>query len=220
MRQIEQKNKVLAVCQRGFTLVELMIVIVIFGILTSVLVPGVATLLSQQDVKGSSERVRALFLFARSQAAVENVALQVVMTPAQGPSGGVLRVYQGSSTSCVFEDNSPLVRELELVSGAGGHVTSLDSSQSGRFELPTSSRITEISPQIIQEEGICFRPDGSVRDAETNLPIAAPPGTNYGAGDVVLVLQDHIVVGENSNIPQGTPLRVLIPYNGIARVTF
>ena len=206
--------------QEGFTLIELMLVVVIFSILASTLVPGVSGLLSQQDVKSSSEKVRSIFQFARSQSAVENVAHQVIITLAQGDSGGTLRVLRGNSTSCVFNNSSPLVRKMELVSIVGANVTAVDGAEAGRFDLPTRTRITSLEPNEIVEDGICFRPDGSVRDAETNLPVIAAPGSGYGAGDVVLVLQDHIVANQGGSAPTGTPLRILVPYNGIARVTF
>lgn len=206
--------------QKGFTLIELMLVVVIFSILASTLVPGVSGLLSQQDVKSSSEKVRSIFQFARSQSAVENVAHQVIITLAQGDSGGTLKVLRGDSTSCVFTNSSPLVRKMELVSIVGSNVTAVDGTEPGRFDLPTRTRITSLEPNEIVEDGICFRPDGSVRDAETNLPVIAAPGSDYGAGDVVLVLQDHIVANQGGSAPTGTPLRILVPYNGIARVTF
>ena len=206
--------------EAGFTLIELMLVVVIFSILASVLVPGVSGLLARQDVKTSSEKVRSLFQFARSQAAVENIAHQVIITPAAGESGGRLDVYRGDSTSCVFSDSSPLVRKIELVSIVGANVTITDGAEAGRFDIPTRTRITSIEPNEILNKGICFRPDGSVRDAETNLPVVAVPGSGYGAGDVVLVLQDHIVANQWGSAPTGTPLRILVPYSGIARVTF
>ena len=206
--------------ENGFSLIELMLTIVIFSILATALVPGVSSLLARQDAKGASEQVRALFQFARTQAAVDNIAHQVVILPAQGPSGGVLRVYQGASSSCTFDITSSLVREVELTSVVGGSAVSIDGSEAGRIEIPTRTRLVEVLPDDILEAGICFRPDGSVRDAVTNLPIIAQAGTDYGAGDVVLVLQDHIVRSEGNITPRGTPLRVLLPYSGIARVTY
>ena len=162
-----------------------MLTIVIFSILATTLVPGVSSLLARQDAKGASEQVRSLFQFARTQAAVDNIAHQVVITPAQGPSGGTFAVYQGNSSSCTFDVTSPLVREVELTSVVGGSAVSVDGSEAGRIEIPTRTRLIEVLPANILDAGICFRPDGSVRDASTNLPVIAQAGTDYGAGDVV-----------------------------------
>jgi prepilin-type N-terminal cleavage/methylation domain-containing protein len=208
--------------EHGFSLIELMLVVVIFSIMAGTMMPGVSSILSRQDVAGSTEKIRGVFEFTRSQAAVLNVAHQVILSPEDGDSGGKVSVYKGTSTSCVFDSSNILVRELELVSIIQGDVSTTDGSTPGMVRLPTTTRITSISPGEISEDGICFRPDGSVRDADTNLPVIADPAGNYGAGDVLVVLQDHVVTGSGaeSSAPIGTPLRILIPYSGIARVTF
>ena len=199
----------------GFSLIELMLTIVIFSILATTLVPGVSSLLARQDAKGASSKFGLFFQFARTQAAVDNIAHQVVITPAQGPSGGTFAVYQGNSSSCTFDVTSPLVREVELTSVVGGSAVSVDGSEAGRIEIPTRTRLIEVLPANILDAGICFRPDGSVRDASTNLPVIAQAGTDYGAGDVVLVLQDHIVRSEGNNTPSGTPFAYCSPTAGL-----
>ncbi len=208
---------------KGFSIVELMISVVIFSILAAVLVPGVTGILNRQDVKGTAEKVREVFVFAKAQAAVHNVAHRVALIPASGASGGKLIVTQGTETSCSFAATDTQVLELRLVSIAQKDVTTTDGSVPGLERIGTPSRITEVTPPDILTLGLCVRPDGSVRDANTNLPVAANPGvSSYGAGDVMIAVQDHIVSGAGSAnfVPSGTPLRVLVPYSGVARVTY
>ncbi len=218
---------VISMCRRqdpqGFSIVELMISVVIFSILAAVLVPGVSGILNRQDVKGTAEKVREVFVFAKAQAAVHTVAHRVMLTPASGASGGTLIVTQGTETSCSFAATDTQALELRLVSVALKDVTGTDGTTPGLQQIGTPSRITEITPPEILQLGLCFRPDGSVRDANTNLPVTSNPGvSSYGAGDVMIAVQDHIVSGAGSTnfIPSGTPLRVLVPYSGVARVTY
>jgi hypothetical protein len=117
-----------------------------------------------------------------------------------------------------------LIRHLILDASQDGNVNTVDPSHPEIQRISSTTQIAGVSPASILNSGLCVRPDGSIRDAGTNQPVAPPAGTTaYGAGDVLLTLQDNVVThsgGAPSYVPQGTPLKVLIPYNGIARTTY
>jgi type IV fimbrial biogenesis protein FimT len=66
--------------QRGFTMVEVMIVVFIIGILTAIVVPGMGKMIRNQRVKTAAFDVFASLTFARSEALKRNS--NVTITPA------------------------------------------------------------------------------------------------------------------------------------------
>jgi prepilin-type N-terminal cleavage/methylation domain-containing protein len=210
---------------RGFTLVELMMVVTIMAVLMTLFGPGASNVRKGTDLLDSAEIVRETLEFARSSAATNNRAHRVRFFQAAPDNGGMIQVYRGSTNACLFNATDPIIRELFLQ--AGGNDSSVNTAEINAPELKrlgSTVQITSISPKAIASEGVCFRPDGSVRDAATNRPIVPlDAGGLYGAGDVLLTLQDNIVTLNGpspSYTPTGTPLRIILPYNGLARLVY
>ncbi len=210
---------------RGFTMVELMMVVLIFMVLMTFFGPGASNVGRATDLLDSAEIVRETLEFARGSAATNNRAHRVRFLTAAPDNGGMIQVYRGATNSCLFQATDPVVRELFLQAGADDStVNTAEATAPELKRLGSTVQITSISPKAIVSEGVCFRPDGSVRDAATNRPIEpATAGGQYGAGDVLLTLQDNIVTLNGASptyTPSGTPLRIILPYNGLARVVY
>jgi type II secretory pathway pseudopilin PulG len=210
---------------RGFTLVELMMVVMITMVLMSLFGPGSSNVRRGTDLLDSAEIVRETLEFARSSAATNNRSHRVRFLSAAPDNGGMIQVYRGATNACLFDPSDSMIRELFLQAGADNStINTAEATAPELKRLGSTVQITAISPKAIVSEGVCFRPDGSVRDAATNRPIEpADVGGLYGAGDVLLILQDNIVTlngASPSYTPTGTPLRIIIPYNGLARLVF
>jgi len=68
--------------QRGFTMVELLLVLAIFAVLAAIAAPNMGTMIRTQRVKTASFDVFSSLVFARSEAVKRNTA--VTITPATG----------------------------------------------------------------------------------------------------------------------------------------
>lgn len=90
--------------QKGFTLVELMIVVVIAAILASVAVPSFRSFIQGQAVKSAATDLHASFALARSEAVKRAARILVTST-----SGGWIMGWQvttDAATPVVIEDRA------------------------------------------------------------------------------------------------------------------
>lgn len=210
----QEKNR------RGFSLVELMMVIIIVIILASFMVPGIMGTSSTQDAKEVAAKVVDVITFAKAQATLTNRAHRIHIEPAGANDGGMLVVERGDTAICAFVD--PLtVRTVVLQYEGDQSVISVSADDPTLETIWTATRIVEVAPDAAAQNDICVRPDGSIRDAVTNMPVQPGQDTGYGAGDVVIVLEENAVSGTPPDFtPTGAQFRVILPYNGIGRVTY
>ncbi|WP_353623145.1 GspH/FimT family pseudopilin [Halospina sp. K52047b] len=150
MRRIGMENSVrtAGLTQRGFTLVELMIVIVLLAVIAAVAVPGFQTLVENNQVTSSTNRLVGALNFARSQALREGQ--QVTLQPTSGDwdqgfqvvmGGNTLRQFQGSETRMAISGNAVTFRgnglatsneTLRLCGDSGGNDRRIDISRGGQ----------------------------------------------------------------------------------------
>ena len=76
-----------AVFQRGFTMIEVLLVMVILGVLITIAVPSFTNYISSQKVKTASFDLYAAMLFARSEAIKRRVNVTVAATGGDWKNG-------------------------------------------------------------------------------------------------------------------------------------
>lgn len=93
----------------GFTIVELMIVVVIIGVIAGFAVPQYGSLMSKKSLLSESRRLTSVLKLARSEARARG-ALITITRPDTTDWGGTLTVSEGVGTD---------LEEIEITEGRG-----------------------------------------------------------------------------------------------------
>lgn len=192
---------------RGFTLIEMMVVISIIMILTMYALPNVMGAMKTQPIKAATNAVMDTFLFAKMGAANDFNAYGVLVDPTSGSGQGSLQVFEGTSPACssIDFDTGTAIRTLDFGNAASG----VDFGQDD-----ADIRIIQITPASVQR--LCFTPSGRLVDANTNKPVPSQD-SHYGAGDYIISIARF---DEVTSTEVGLVHHVIVPYSGRARFTF
>lgn len=112
-RIASQPRPLLRARQRGVSLVELMIVMVVLGILTSIAIPAFKEMSANQRVKAGANDLLASFHLARSEAIKRNASVYVVAS-GTGWSGGWAVTTSNTDTYATCSGATPPASCLRL----------------------------------------------------------------------------------------------------------
>lgn len=90
----------------GFTLIELVVTMVVFGILLAIAVPSFVSLVDSLRVKRAGDAINAFLVNAKSEAIKRNADVSVVFQSAGGGTSWCAGMVQGASCDCFATPNT------------------------------------------------------------------------------------------------------------------
>ncbi|MFP3979592.1 GspH/FimT family pseudopilin [Marinobacter sp. KMM 10035] len=178
---------------RGFSLLELMIVVVIAAILINIVIPSLTTLINSQERKGALNDLMGVFAFARQHAVMNGAIITVCPLDAANSCG---RDWNSDIHAFLDPDNTRALSAnenlLRTISPSGG----------GRLVARSLNR------SFFQ-----FRPTGFIHSDLGNITWCPESGENKLAGQIIISRGGRVRIAKDTDsdgIPEdsrGRPIR-------------
>src|SRR5947207_1891214 len=101
VRVVRRMSRNLRRCHRGFSLVEIMVVVALIGVLAGVAIPAISGGLKQYEVLSAGQQVASTIRTARWQAVAKNKNLQIRF---DYPAGGEYQVVDAADGTTAIGD--------------------------------------------------------------------------------------------------------------------
>ncbi|SER48575.1 MULTISPECIES: GspH/FimT family pseudopilin [Halopseudomonas] len=104
---------------KGFTLIELMVILTILAVVALIAVPSFTTLIRDNRTEAQAETLNALFQFARSEAVIRKIDTFVVIDPSKGE----IEVFASSVHGDLLRTSSfdPTIISLDVSATTAGY---------------------------------------------------------------------------------------------------
>ncbi|MDK2124870.1 pilus assembly FimT family protein [Parachitinimonas caeni] len=159
---------------RGFTLIELVSVLMIMGIALAIGVPRLAEFMARHRVVGGAELVRSMANFARSEAARESKDIFLVITPGANSCMGITNkavdAATGRSCDCAVADSTKAnFCEIKRVASLKGERVELRTTTNASLQIQFAKLTGEAADVRI---GVKSADRANVGTAIQTLPLA------------------------------------------------
>jgi len=163
--------------QRGFTIIEILLVIVIMGVFLTLAAPSFVTFTSSQKVKTASFDLYAAMMFARSEAIKRRKCISVMSKTGTDWTKPGWSVREVAAANCTPDITDPALRTQDelsgvVMSGATSVVYRLD----GRTTTTSAAGVL-IQPQVADSsiKNRCIRVDATGLPKSTSIDTTTCP---------------------------------------------
>jgi prepilin-type N-terminal cleavage/methylation domain-containing protein len=205
---------------QGFTIVELMLVMVIIGVLTTLIAPSTGVMLADARAAGAAEDIVRLHRHVRARVLQTGLAHLVMWSGAGDNGHGTLTVLEGMNNRCsttpwqsaIDNAHAPIetLRMAEYNPAPGNNPSANDTFR--QVIQLTAKEVTGTSFTANTGLNVCFQPNGHTYvDA-----VAAGFAFTMQPANLVFVVTRRLNTGAGF-VTQGLPREVVFPVSGHAR---
>jgi type IV fimbrial biogenesis protein FimT len=172
---LEELNMSRAISQHGFTLVELIVAMVVFGIMVTIAVPSFTSLMDSIRVKRAADAISSFLVNAKSEAIKRNTSVSVEFQTSNSNATWCAGMALITDCDCTGADATKLCR----LDGVDRVLTGSSADNVGFTFTPTRGTASAGSVQVQSDDGRQVR---VVVSGTGRIRLCSPSGSGHVGG--------------------------------------